>query len=103
MALTPDGATALWEALGEQYVLRVSDGTTTASTMATLVEIANGTLTVEGEFESSEANFEWRQRDVALVQPGQPDVTIDREAIDLGRKAEGSVWTISATLELVTG
>lgn len=101
--LTPDGATAIWEALGEQYVLRVSDGTQTASTMATLVEIDNGTLTVEGEFVSGEANFEWRQRDVALVVPGQKDLTLDREQVDLGRKTEGSIWTISATLELATG
>lgn len=101
--LTAEGATALWENLGETYVLRVSDGTQTASTIATSVEIADGVLTVEGEFDSSFANFEWRQRDVALVVPGKPDVTIDREPVDLGRKAEGSVWTLVAKVELVVG
>lgn len=104
--LTAEGVQTLWEAF--EFILRVSDGTTTASTRATTVEVRQAdvdgesyaVLHLEGEFGSSEANFEWRRRDVALVVPGQSDVTLDRDTIDLGRKAEGGVWTVVADIAL---
>lgn len=103
MPLTPEGATEIWEALGDAWVLRISDGTNTASTVATVVEVDGATLHVEGEFTSTEANFEWRIRSVVRVRPNNEDVTIDREEVDLGRKAEGSIWTLIADVELVVG
>lgn len=100
MALTPEGAAALWD--GHTWFLRVTDGTTTATTEATAT-IDGGKLTLEGEFGTGEANFEWKQRSVALAPNSGSDITVDREDVDLGRKVEGSIWTLVATVELMTG
>lgn len=100
--LTVEGATEIWETLGDEWVLRISDGTQTASTVATVAEVNGAVLHVEGEFASGFANFEWAIRSVVRVRADNSDVTIDRQEVDLGRKAEGSVWTLVADVELVT-
>lgn len=102
--LAEEGVRALIEGVGNQFVIRVSDGTAVASTIANTVDIRafeeDGhryvALHVEGEFESTFANFDWRRRDVAIVVPMGSDITLDRQEIDLGRKVEGSVWTVVA-------
>lgn len=100
--LTSEGAALLWAivtgASDDRIIaLRVTDGS--ASATAALDEPARAeenALILVATFPDGVANFEWRERLVV----SRDGVIVDRESQDLGRKAQGSEWTLEATLEL---
>lgn len=102
--LTSEGAALLWSIItgastDQISALRVTDGITSAT--AELDEPARAdenALILVATFGDGDANFEWRER-LVISRDG---VVVDREAQDLGRKAQGSEWTLEATLLLDT-
>lgn len=103
--LTSEGAALLWAIVtgtstDRLIALRVSDGAATAT--AALDEpprVDGNVLTLVATFGETDANFEWRER-LVISRDG---VIVDREAHDHGRKAQGSEWTLEATLQLTNG
>jgi hypothetical protein len=53
-------------------------------------------VTFQATFGEDIANFDWAESGVTSVQ----GVLIDRSVSDRGRKAQGSVWTVNAALDL---
>lgn len=49
-------------------------------------------------FDEQNANFEWTKRSVKL----NDGKIIDREVEDMGRKKQGSVWTIKVSIDVGT-
>lgn len=53
-------------------------------------------VTFQATFGEDAGNFEWRERGITSVQ----GVLVDRSVEDHGRKAQGSIWTLSAAIDL---
>lgn len=53
-------------------------------------------VTFQGTFTEFEANFDWRERGLVSSQ----GVLIDRSVSDQGRKAPGTIWTTSVSIDL---
>lgn len=95
--LTAEGRRRLGElVVAEVAALRVLDGTgnrTTSEITGHRFE-EDGSLVLQAEFDSSFANFEWREQQVVL----KDDTVLDTDTQDLGRKVEGSVWSLEIGL-----
>lgn len=57
--------------------------------------VEGGTVTLTAAFDEREAVFDWLECGILVG-----DVLIDRTVADHGRKALGSVWTLSVSLDL---
>lgn len=106
---TPEGLQWLgeWiaEELRESAWLVVADGQG-ESAVATITEAVykvreDGSSAVEctALFDSDQANFEWAKHDVKL----KDGTIIDRETEDLGRKADGAIWTLKVAVLISPG
>lgn len=98
MAVTPEGLRRMAElVLGQIAALEVSDGAEQSARSVTIeAELTDEGLRLVSEFDSGFANFDWRERRVILTD----GTAFDVEAEDLGRKAEGSVWTLEIVVVL---
>lgn len=99
---TPEGIARWAELLAEDLrggVMIVRDGDGDAQEATAPIESVTadaGVVTVSAVFPEDAANFDWRVRYIADAN----GVIIDREALDMGRKAAGAVWRIESVLEL---
>jgi hypothetical protein len=102
--LTTDGIDLLWYVLSGQSTdsldggsLCVSDGAQKAEAPFDAAPIVDGgQIKVSATFGEQVANFDWLERDI--ISAG--GVVLDHQEQDRGRKAEGSVWTLDAALEI---
>jgi hypothetical protein len=100
--LTPEGLARWAELLARDLqggVVIVRDGDGSAQEAKAPIENAGaeaGAVTVLATFPEDAANFEWKVRYITTAD----GVIVDREALDMGRKAAGSVWRVEAVLEL---
>lgn len=95
--LTPDGQRALaadTAARLEGGTVRVSDGSSSAEAPILAVILKGGVVAVEAEFGGADANFEWMVRELI----GSDGTVLDRVEADMGRKSEGSLWAVDATV-----
>ena len=95
--LTPDGQRALaadTAARLEGGTVRVSDGSSSAESPILAVTAQDGRVEVEAEFGGQDANFEWRVRELVASD----GTVLDRTEADMGRKSEGSLWAVDATV-----
>lgn len=98
--LTPDGARdVLTDFAARAVSIRVTDGGDgVATTVITEKTIDGAELSLQGEFESEFANFEWSRYEV-LDADGR---VLDAKDQDMGRKAAGSIWEVGALIRLPT-
>ena len=95
--LTPEGQHALALDTAARFkggTVRVSDGTASAEAPILEVSVSEGHVRVGAEFGGQEANFEWKIRELV----GSDGTVLDRTLADMGRKSEGSVWTVDASV-----
>ena len=95
--LTSEGRQALAEDTAARLdggTVRIISGDRQAEAAIASVTVQDGRVTVEAEFGGSEANFDWQVRELVASD----GTVIDRHEADMGRKAEGSMWAVDATL-----
>ena len=74
--------------------MRVSDGSSSAEAPILAVTVDGGRVAVEAEFGGQDANFEWQVRELVASD----GTVLDRTEADMGRKSEGSLWAVDATV-----
>lgn len=90
------GEETAWAALDEGYPRL--DGMTTISEAGEDPPVRACRVTFQATFGEDAGNFDWLERGITSVQ----GVLIDRSVEDHGRKAAGSVWTLNASLDLIS-